>query len=58
MVVAGSPTLDICVQYLDRILLVDPVMTQYSPLGFSVKTVKDLFKVNEGRACHTVDDFL
>ena len=46
-----------CVQYLDRILLVDPVMMQYSPLGFSVKVVKGIFKVNEGNVCCTVNVF-
>ena len=42
--------------YLDHIyhLLLDPVVTYYSPQGFSVRAVKGFFKISEGNVGHTV----
>ena len=56
MTVTGDVTQDVCVKYLDHIyhLLLDPVVTYYSPQVFSVKAVKGFFKVNEGNVDRTV----
>ena len=56
MAVTGDFALNVCVEYLDHIyhLLWDPVVTKYSPQGFSVKAIKGLFIVNKGNVDHTI----